>query len=129
MRRDMGEGAFQEYVSGWKRRLEAREAARRERTRVAWAEARRLASILKRDFGATEVQVFGSLALDAKGVKRFREDSDIDLAVRGVRPDQFFQATGRLLSESAFSVDLVDMDDCAPEWRARIAREGVTLDA
>ena len=55
--------------------------------------------------GCREVYVFGSVAED-----RTREGSDLDLAVRGCPPRNFFPLLGRLLIELDHSVDLVDLD-------------------
>ncbi|MEW6047127.1 MAG: hypothetical protein AB1609_11690 [Bacillota bacterium] len=118
------------YVAAWRSRLQAEEARRRRRVERAWSEARRLARILIAEFGATEVWVFGSLALErpeAGATRRFRADSDIDLAARGVPPGLFFRAYGRIMMASSFDVDLVDVDAVPPTLRESILREGVLL--
>jgi predicted nucleotidyltransferase len=58
------------------------------------------------EYGAREVYVFGSVLGEA-----WRGDSDIDLAARGLPPNRFFPALGRLLGIGGRSVDLVDLDD------------------
>ena len=55
--------------------------------------------------GCREVYVFGSVAED-----RTREGSDLDLAVSGCPPRNFFPLLGRLLTELDHSVDLIDLD-------------------
>lgn len=115
------------YVEGWKKRLQAEQEKASRRLEEARQEARRLSALLKHDFGATEVWVFGSLALHARGLKTFRADSDIDLAARGIPPERFFAACGRLLVDSGFSVDLVDLDDSPLELREAILKEGVLI--
>ena len=60
--------------------------------------------ILKEE-GCTEVYVFGSVAR-GEG----REESDIDLAVKGCREAGFFHVFGRLLMALDCPVDLVDLD-------------------
>ena len=56
----------------WKNRQVDRELIQR-----AWETARRLATVLYRDFGATKVAVFGSLT----DPKRFTQNSNIDVVV------------------------------------------------
>lgn len=84
--------------------------------------------MLVREFGATAVWVSGSLAGDSRSRKVFRLDSDIDLAVRGMPPEMFFRAYGRIMGASDFEVDLVDVDACAPALRKMILEEGIPLE-
>ncbi len=55
--------------------------------------------------GCTDVFLFGSLATG-----KVRDRSDIDLAVRGCPPGEFFNLLGRLLLELNYPVDLVSLD-------------------
>lgn len=55
--------------------------------------------------GCSEVFLFGSLA---EG--RAHKHSDIDLAVRGCPPGQFFHLYGKLMGELEHPVDLVKLD-------------------
>ena len=59
------------------------------------------AEILK-SAGCSECYVFGSYA-DG----RARENSDIDIAIRGLPPERFFYVYGQLPG----TVDLIDLDD------------------
>ena len=115
------------YVAAWRRRLAAQREAEQARAAAAWREAQRLARILQDEFGAKRVWVFGSLALQEKGCKRFRLDSDIDLAVEGIPAERFFSAYGRILMSSDFAVDLIDASDCPSELRESILRDGVPI--
>jgi predicted nucleotidyltransferase len=65
---------------------------------------KRAAEIL-RSFGATEVYLFGSVP---KGT--YTTGSDIDLAVRGIPPKDFYGAVGEMLFALDRSVDLIDLD-------------------
>jgi predicted nucleotidyltransferase len=56
--------------------------------------------------GAREVYLFGSAARSD-----VREDSDIDLAVRGLPPERFFRAMGQASEILERGLDLVDLDD------------------
>jgi predicted nucleotidyltransferase len=63
------------------------------------------ADILK-SFGATEVYLFGSAATDG-----YTNESDIDLAVSGLPPADFYKALGRTMASIQRSVDLIDLDE------------------
>lgn len=60
--------------------------------------------ILKRH-GCTEIYLFGSVA---EG--NVSGDSDIDIAVRGCRPEKFFYLYGQLMLELKHPVDLINLD-------------------
>jgi predicted nucleotidyltransferase len=70
-----------------------------------------IAAILK-SMGAREVFLFGSYA---EGTAR--EDSDIDLAVSGIPPRQFFKAMGEVGDRLNRSFDLIDLDEDSPFTR------------
>ena len=104
----------------WQEQLEARE----RRRDLAWEVTRRAVSLLREQFGAGRVAVFGSLV---RG-RSFSRWSDIDLAVWGLQADDYFVAVARLQDLSPeFEVDLVDMEHCRPELQAVILQEGRVL--
>jgi predicted nucleotidyltransferase len=59
--------------------------------------------------GAREVYLFGSAA---KG--GVREDSDIDFAVSGLPPENYFKAMGQASDILQRPIDLVDLDEQNP---------------
>ncbi len=76
---------------------------------------RRLSPEIKKDLliaidylksvGCTEIFVFGSAATG-----EVTKDSDLDLAVRGIKPADFFFVYGELLMRLTRSADLIDLD-------------------
>jgi uncharacterized protein len=91
------------------------------------AEARAVAAQIARElmirFGATRVVLFGSL---------IREDfsalSDIDLAVWGVPPPDYYRAVAFASGFSkTWKVNLLDPEDCSPSLRQHIVQEGIEL--
>ncbi len=58
-----------------------------------------------REIGIDEIYLFGS---QARG--DMRDDSDIDIAVRGIPAQEFFFVLGELLTRLDHSIDLVDLD-------------------
>ena len=77
--------------------------------------------LLKRDYGAKRVILFGSLV----GQGPWHSQSDIDLAVEGLAAEDFFKAYGACdeLLPPDLELDLVPLEDAFPEMRARILGE------
>ena len=61
--------------------------------------------ILKEN-GATEIYIFGSIE---KG--NFNKNSDIDIAIRGVKQENFYKVASILMFEIEKEIDLIDLDD------------------
>lgn len=61
--------------------------------------------ILKQN-GATEIYIFGSIE---KG--NFNKNSDIDIAIRGVKQENFYKVASILMFEIEKEIDLIDLDD------------------
>ncbi|GAB6090723.1 nucleotidyltransferase family protein [Spirochaeta dissipatitropha] len=55
--------------------------------------------------GCSEIYLFGSLVNGNAS-----DSSDIDIAVRGINPDDFFYIYGQLMYRLQHRVDLVDLD-------------------
>ena len=91
---------------------------------IALKDAKEIARILKEQFGATEVRIFGSLSDEA----RFTSISDIDIAEKGIRPEKFYAAYAAITRGcSEFKIDLVDMDDCKESIKKEILKNGVII--
>ena len=106
-----------------RRRVETRvEVA--ERRRRALIVARKAAKLLKEKFGAKEVILFGSLSRRGS----FTLYSDIDLAVRGIPSDRFYEAIGVIITfDMEFDIDLVESETCPAALRASIEKDGKPL--
>ncbi|MEW5873374.1 MAG: nucleotidyltransferase domain-containing protein [Chloroflexota bacterium] len=90
----------------------------------AWRLARRAATLLRRQYGASRVVVFGSLAHAAW----FNAWSDIDLAAWGIPPERFYAAVAAVTGLSPrFKVDLLDAEACRSELLRVIEGEGVEI--
>ena len=72
-----------------------------------------------RDAGAREVYLFASAATGT-----MREGSDVDLAVAGLPPRQYFRAMGRAAEILGRPLSLVDLDEGHPFTRY-LKEEGV----
>ncbi len=80
-------------------------------SKALYARIRKAAEILKAA-GAKDVFLFGSAASGS-----MRKDSDVDLAVTGLPPRNFFAAMGRAHDALGCSLDLVDLDEESPFTR------------
>jgi predicted nucleotidyltransferase len=106
-----------------RRRKEHGEALDRRRF-VAYQLAKRAAELLRDEFDAQKVVLFGSL----NHQDWFTDWSDIDLAAWGIESDRFFQAVAVVTALSPdFKVDLVDPEACKPALKAVIEGEGIEL--
>ncbi len=117
-----------ERMETYKRAARERETKQKlaavERRASAWTVARQAADILKKEFGASRVVVFGSLAHGAW----FNSRSDIDLMAEGVPPDAFWRAWCALdRLGSQFEIDLVAAEVVAGRLREEIEREGIEI--
>jgi uncharacterized protein len=105
-----------------------REAERRQeliaRRRQSLALAREAAALLRRDFGASKVVLFGSLARNASLHAR----SDVDLAAWGLAEKDYLRAVGSLLDlGGAITIDLVRIEESTLAMRQTIEAEGIEL--
>jgi predicted nucleotidyltransferase len=110
-------------VSARRRQLSAQEeiAARYSR---AWQVARQAAHILREQFAAAKVAVFGSLVHK----ELFHMRSDVDLAAWGMDEKGLYRAVGQLLSlDPEITVDVVMAEQVSDSFLKRIEREGVTV--
>lgn len=112
---------LQRYITSAQERERDRLAKLEERRRSALNLAKQAATLLKEEFGATQVILFGSLLTET-----FHESSDIDLAVIDLPENQYFQAVGRLLGLGDFDFDLVEVQNARPEIANAISK-GVVL--
>ena len=93
-----------------------------KRRQHAWIIARQAASILKDEFKASRVVVFGSLVQH----NRFHLSSDIDLAVWDIQ--DYFRAVSRLMDlDPDIEFDLVPVEDAHASILVAISREGTEL--
>jgi uncharacterized protein len=117
-------GKMAEYRAGARRREAARQAEIDARFASAWEAAQEGAEILKSQFQAEKVVVFGSL-LDRR---LFHQRSDVDLAAWGIREEQYLMALSRLSNiSSEISVDLIRVEEAPERLYQRIITDGKAL--
>jgi predicted nucleotidyltransferase len=95
-----------------------------ERYEAAWKIAKKAAAVLKYNYSARKVVVFGSLT----DRSAFTPWSDIDLAVWGIPENRFYAAVGAVTGLTAdLKIDLVDAMDCRESLSKAIGIEGIEI--
>jgi uncharacterized protein len=116
-------GAYRPWVSMEHHRKDPEVSVRKDE---AWRVAQVVARMLKESFKATRVVAFGSLVREGS----FTLWSDIDLAVWGIPPEEYYGAAGTAMDiglENGIKVDVVDSEDCEPQFLVDIEKEGIDL--
>ena len=122
---ELGPEKWKSYVEASRRRsrMGKTEHETGERERIL-NRVRQVATLLKKRFGAKKVILFGSMAHQAW----FVPDSDLDLAVEGVRAEDYWKAWEA--AEEMFPdmpVDLIDVESATESLKKAIYRYGVLL--
>ena len=113
----------QTYIR-WLQQNTHHSSASQELYEHAWKAARKAAQLLKNQYGVDRVRVFGSLVHEG----RFHTGSDIDLAVEGLKPADYWQAlTSVMFLDDQVSIEMVDRATCRPEIWSAVEQEGVDL--
>lgn len=94
----------------------------KERQQQGLEVARQAAQILKQDFGAQRVVLFGSML----NPEQMWWGSDIDLAVWGLPEEDFLKAGAAIERKHNFSIDLVEIQHARPHILNAI-EQGVEL--
>ena len=104
------------HVEAARQRLRDRDQARAERYRVQWAQAesdsRAIVDMIAREYDPARVYQWGSVLRP----ERFRDYSDIDIAVEGV--------FGAAQAMTTFDLDLVQIEKIVPEYAEEIRDYG-----
>ena len=74
-----------------------------------------------KEFGVKKVFLFGSCVEDISSC------SDIDIAVSGIKPRDFFKFYGKVSMEVKDEVDILDLDDVREHFYKRILSKGKIL--
>jgi len=111
------------YVEGWKKRMAAAQTEMAARKKAAYADAQRLAQVLREKYGCTRIVGIGSTFNE----KDFTEHSDIDLVVFGIPAQKYFSISAAIGRLTSFEVDLIPAEDARPLTRKLVEEEGVEL--
>jgi uncharacterized protein len=116
---------MQSYILTARAKEQANNKALEHRRSQAMVVAQDAAELLRSEFGATRIVLFGSVLSDP-GDRSFHLDSDIDLAVWGIGDLLYFKAVGKLQGLSEFAIDLVEPED-APAYVLEAIAKGLEL--
>jgi len=81
---------------------------------------KKIASISK-EFGAKKVLLFGSCIEDIESAQ------DIDVAVSGIKPRDFFKFYGKVSMAVDDEVDIIDLDDIREHLYKRVLSKGQVI--
>lgn len=115
---------YQPYIDRLKRLKQVEKRKRAESRTRAQQAADQIADLLKSDFGAEEVYLFGSTLIQ----DYFYLHSDIDIGVKGMALEKFLLAVYEVNAmDHGFKVDLVDLTKCDDSLKRRIVEGGRKL--
>lgn len=110
------------FVAYWKQQQALRRRENQRLARLARQDLQRIVQALRDDYGAQRIILFGSLVKD-----QFTAESDIDLAVAGLAPANFFTILAEVNRLSEFKVDLKPLEKLHPHFYRRVLAQGETL--
>ncbi|HEY9881058.1 MAG TPA: nucleotidyltransferase domain-containing protein [Leptolyngbyaceae cyanobacterium] len=108
---------MQGYIAGARIRQQQQQQALEQQRQSARAVAYEAAQLLKTEFGASRVVLFGSALAGP-----WHEQSDIDLAVWDLPEKDYLAAVVRLLDLSEFSIDLVNAETASDYLQSAITQ-------
>lgn len=76
---------------------------------------------ISKEFGANKILLFGSCLEDIESAK------DIDIAVSGIKPREFFKYYGKVSMAVDNEVDIIDLDDIREHLHKRILSKGKVI--
>lgn len=76
---------------------------------------------ISKEFGATKILLFGSCLDNIKAAK------DIDIAVSGIKPSEFFKYYGRISMVVKDEVDILDLNDVREHLHKKILSKGKVI--
>jgi len=118
------EKAIERYREAARRRWQLEERRLDGQYVKAWHLTHAAASLLRKEFGAKDIFVFGSLVHR----QLFHLGSDIDMAASGIDPSYYYRAVSRLLAlDAAMQFDLLQLEEISESWREKIMNQGVRI--
>lgn len=95
---------IKKYASFHRALIESHKKEQQEITKKAYSSLPNIVALLKNKPGVKKAILFGSLLNGT-----FRENSDIDIAIEGVSPDDFFSIWRELEEKTGMNIDLIDL--------------------
>jgi predicted nucleotidyltransferase len=107
------------YVTYWQEQQALRRRQNQQLAEAARQELGQIVELLRDVYRAQRIILFGSLVTG-----QFTAESDIDLAVDGLAPADFFTALAEVNRLSAFNVDLKPLESLHPHFYRRVLSRG-----
>ncbi|MEO8356185.1 MAG: nucleotidyltransferase domain-containing protein [Chloroflexota bacterium] len=121
---NLSHGKLAQYRRTAISRQKARAPKVKLRMKKAWKLAKQAAGILRKQYHAERVAVFGSLLHET----RFTQWSDVDIAAWGIPAEETFRAIGAVMDlDSSLEINLVDINTCTPSLLKAIEQEAVDV--
>ena len=115
---------MQIYRAAAQQRQQQKRDRLQQRQQLGLGVAQQASELLKREFGAEKVVLFGSM----RSLAQIHDRSDVDLAVWGLNPRDYFRAVGQLLAlHPDILVDLVEAETAPSRLLHEIETTGVIL--
>ena len=110
------------YLQYWKARQIKEELNNKKLAKQSRELLPSVIKVLVDEFKANQIILFGSLV---KG--NFNQNSDIDLAVAGIEPSQYFKALAQVNNISDRWIDLKPLESLEPHFLKRVLETGECL--
>ena len=110
------------FITYWKKQRAGRELQNQLLAQQARCSLKQIMQVLAETYKVQQVILFGSLAKD-----KFTMTSDIDLAVAGLAPENFFEAYAHVNRLTQFQVDLKPLESLTPHFYRRVLEQGEIL--
>lgn len=117
----VGTDKMYDYILTARKKEQKREENLRLLQRRGIEVAKQAARLLRQQFRATRVVLFGSMLQP-----KIHADSDIDLAVWNLSKSDYFQAVGKLQGLSEFAIDLIEAEN-ASDYIVEAIVQGIEL--
>ncbi len=114
--------SYQDYIESWKKRKIVEEEKQKIRKKELKKVARRIAEFIAKKYKVKKIILFGSLVKE-----KFREHSDIDLAIEGLEKGKYFKVLSEIENFTNILVDIKPFEDCSDLLKEQIQREGEIL--
>lgn len=115
----MGKYDMKEYIEGFKKRVESKANENKIFREEALKKLDLVVKRLKEEQSVMRIFVFGSLIRDD-----FSQISDIDIAVEGLSPKQYYRLGREIEKLPGIPIDLICLEDTSKEFQKRIEKGG-----
>lgn len=102
--------------------LEERRLKFKDLSEKAIMEMKNLVSILIEHYDFDSVYVFGSVLTE-----RFGSHSDVDIAIKGLKVEDFFKVYAFLIHKNSYKIDLKPYEDLTEDFKKKVISEGIKI--